>query len=457
MITLTQEPNMWNLAYVPNVFVLDGMTTEDSYLLQVMIDGTPVSTSIQPANPVGVAMFDVAKILQSYLKGAYIEDTAMLSDTPNSLITYQVRYGSITDGIATFDGLSAVKHALNGYDNYDVINWDYTDYIPEPTAFECISEFPPPYNTNAVYSRQYEWLTNWPTYSNGIKTFKVRPDEHRTLSFFNIIANYNSGDMWGPNESPFFIKVAYYNAAGSLLGVDNETITSTLGLGTRVDCNDNTSAVADDNDFIGTIGVGPWNIQNSTLYWAPTAAYYIVSIWSKDFCVEPSFIDDCTDEALLEDYLGYKIYEARFDIEDPCTKFQPINVSFVNQYGQKDYYTFDRRNEQTTNIARNNYTRSLGSWSDASFTISNQDRGNTTFSADLTTQLLLKTNWMTDAESKWLEELFISPSVMIFYEGVWRPVVVNTASYQQKTFARDTMFQHEITVEFANKKKVQRG
>lgn len=454
MITITQEPNQWNLAYAHNVYVLDGMTTEEFYILQVMIDGTAVSTFIQPANPVGVAMFDVSKVLQAYLKSQPLEATTGFSETPLELLTYQVRYGSITDNTATFDGVTATKHVINGYADYDVINWDWTDYIPTPTAFTCISEFPPPFNTNAVYSRQYEWLTNWPS-----ATYKVRSNEQRTLSFFNIISNYNDGNMWGPNETPFFAKIEYFNAAGSLLEADIKTITSTLGIGTRVDCNDNTSSLGDEADWIGTMGVGPWNIQNGPFTWTyplQTASYKI-TLWSKNYCVEPAIIPDCDDLATLEDYLGYPIYSAIFEIQDDCTPFDPINVSFMNQYGVRDYYTFDRRNEETTNTARSNYSRTLGSWSSGSFTVNNTDRGQTTFSSDLTTQLSLSTNWMTDEESKWLEELFVSPSVAVFYEGVWRPVVITSQQYDQKTFNRNRMFQHNITVEFANKKKVQRG
>ena len=458
-ITITQQPNQWNLAYVPNVYVLDGIGTEDFYALQVTIGGTAVATFIQPANPSGVAMFDIQKVLQSYLEDQSLQNTLGFDNTAGELLSYQVAYGHQTAGVITLTGLSAVKHVINGYDAYDVLNWDWSDHIPQPSAFTCISEFPPPFNTNAVYSRKYDFLTNWPTTYNGMSTYKVRSDEHRTLSFFNIIANYNDGSMWGPNESPFFVKISYYNSVGSLIEADIRTITSTLGLGNRVDCNDNTSSVHTDDQFIGTIGVGPWNIQNGPFTWTYPAqtAYYTVQIYSKNYCVEPSIIPDCDDIATLEDYLGYVIYEARFEIEDPCTPFEPINVSFMNQYGVKDYYTFDRRNERSSTTDRNNYTKVLGSWDAASYTISNTDRGNTVFSSDITTTMNLSTYWMSDDESKWMEELFVSPAVEIFYNGVWRPVVITTQTYNERTFNRNRMFQHEITVQFANKKKVQRG
>lgn len=459
MVTITQQPDRWNLANIPNVFVLDGLGSADQYVLQVTIDGQPVSTYIQAQNPEGVAMFDIQKVLQSYLRNVNTETTIGFAPTPGALVSYQVRYGSITDNIIGFDGTTATFFALNGYDSYDVINWDSTDYIPDPIAVECISELPPPVPVNAIYSRKYEWLTNWPTTQAGMKTFKVRRDEYRSLSFFNIVKDFDQGQMWGANESPFFVKINYYNSAGSLLESDIRTITSVLGLGNRTDCNDNTSALSDIEDYVGTMGVGPWNIEMGPFTWTypNQTKSYTIQLYSKNVCFQPYTIDDCDDLASLEDYLGFVIYEARFEIEDACTPFEPINVSFMNQYGIRDYYTFDRRNEQRTNTTRNNYTKVLGSWSDTSFTISNTDRGNIVFSSDISTAMQLSTYWMSDEESKWMEELFTSPSVAIFQDGKWTPVVITSAEYQQKTFSRDRMFQHFITVEFANKKKVQRG
>jgi hypothetical protein len=155
--------------------------------------------------------------------------------------------------------------------------------------------------------------------------------------------------------------------------------------------------------------------------------------------------------------MGDLMYSATFDIVDACTPFDPITVSFLNQYGVKDYYTFDRRNTRTTDTDRNNYNKTLGSWSDATFSIDQTGRGKTVFSSFATTRMQLQTNWMDDDTSKWLEELFVSPSVMIYVDGQWEPCVITSKQYNQKTYSRDRMFQYDIEVEFANNKKIQRG
>lgn len=168
-------------------------------------------------------------------------------------------------------------------------------------------------------------------------------------------------------------------------------------------------------------------------------------------------IGDCEDIAELADYLGDLMYQTSFEIDEPCTPFEPIRLSFMNQYGVRDYFTFDRRNTLTVGSQRNNYRQTLGSWSSPTFSIDPYGRGKRVFSTDVTTQMSLSTYWMSDAVSEWLQELFMSPDVMIYHNDVWEPCVIVSAEYQQKTAARDKLFQHQITVEFANSVKIQRG
>ena len=459
MATLSSQPNNWNLAYAPNVFTLGTLGSADRFVLRVVIDGAIVATFKQPSNPSGVAHFDVSKVLQSYLKPTYIENTVELSETPDAVISYQVYYGSETNGVYLQDGASAIKHALNGYTNWRVKDWDYVDYIPNPSDLACLCEVPPCY-TDAIYSRTYEYLTNWPTTNaSGIKKYKVRSDEYKTLSFFNRILEWNDGTMWGPNESPFFVKYTYYNAAGSILATDIKTISAGTGIGVRTDCQDYTTHAHTDAELIGTVAVGPQNIKDGSFYWANGTAYYTVELYSINACylTDNGPIGDCDDIGELADYLGFPIYQAEFHIDDYCQKFEPITVSFMNAFGVKDYYTFSKRNTHTTQVTRNNYKQQLGSWNESTWNIDETGRGRTTFSTMATTQMTLQSDWMTDEESKWLEELFTSPSANIYINGAWEPVIILSTEYQQMTSARNGMFQHEVTIQFANDKNIQRG
>ena len=459
MATLSSQPNQWNLAYAPNVYTLSALGLADRYVLRVVIDGTVVATFKQPSNPSGVAHFDVSKVLQSYLEPSYVESTSELSETLGSVISYQVYYGSETNGVYLQDGASAIKHALNGYTGWRVKDWDYVNYIPDPADLACLCEVPPCY-TDAIYSRTYEFLTNWPTTNaSGIKKYKVRSDEYKTLSFFNRILGWNDGTMWGPNESPFFVKYTYFNASGGTIGTEIKAISTSTGLPVRSDCQDYSEHTHTDAELIGTIAVGPQNIKDGSFYWAPGTASYTVELYSINACylTDNGPIGDCDDIGELADYLGFPIYQSEFVVDDYCQKFEPITISFMNAFGVKDYYTFNKRNTYNTAVTRNNYKQQLGSWNESTWNIDETGRGRRTFSTMATTQMTLQSDWMTDEESKWLEELFTSPSANIYINGAWEPVVILSTEYQQMTAARNGMFQHEITVQYANDKNIQRG
>ena len=440
MATIAQQPNKNNVAYGYNVWVLSGLGAADRYVLRVKIGGNVVATFKQPANPSGEGFFDVSKVLQSYLEPYFAEETVHAVDTDNAHLTYQVDYGSETGNTVTIDGTSATKFVINAYDNWRNVNADLSDFIPAPTSELCESNS----NINAVYNRGYNFLTNYPE-----AEYTVRSDEYKTLSFYNRIENFNDGTNWGPNEAPFFVRIT---------GGANDVVyalSDANGSSVRTDCTDFTCTFDDDN-IIATIGIGPANI--ATLMSAPYDDYR-VRIYSYNHCMTTT-ISDCTDysEIINDGYLGDVIYSANFKIDDSCSKFEPITVSFLNQYGVKDFYTFDRRNTRRVNTNRQNYDKTLGSWSDTSFAIRPYDRGRTTFSSAIETVMTLQTNWLTDATSEWLQELYTSPSVLIYVDGQWEPVTITTQTYEEKTEARNNiLYQHEIQVRYSNNKKVQRG
>ena len=435
MASIAQQPNKNNSAYVPNVWTLSGLGSADRYVLEVEIDGTVVSTFKQPANPQSVAHFDVQKVLQSYLEPAFVETTAQAANTPNAHLTYRVNYGTETGTVTTIDGSSAYKYVINAYDDWRVLNSDLSDFIPEPDPVPCEIGS----NTNAVYTEEFSFLTNYPE-----ARYKVRSDEYKTLSFYNRIANFDNGTTWGPNEAPFFVRITTA-LEDVVYTIDN----------VRTDCTDMTVTYADDDSIITTIGAGPANIESLL-----SLAYdsYQIRVYSYNYCIATT-ISDCDDysEILTDGYLGDVIFSANFDVVEDCTPFDFVTLSFLNQYGVKDYFTFDRRNTKTVTSNRNKYTKMLGSWSDTSFTIDQHGRGRTVFSTESTTRMSIQSNWMSDEMSKWLQEAFTSPSVMIYVDGDWEPCVITTQSYEEKTYARNRMFQHSIEVEFANNQKIQRG
>lgn len=445
MASITQYPSIYNSAYVPNVFVLDGIGAADRYVLQVRTAGGSVLANFkQPANASGVGIFDVQRILQSYLTASYfVEETERATTTPGALFRYQIFYGTETGTIQTIQGQGIIYNVINAYDNWRVLNTDYAPYVPVPTAIECdLSQ-----NENAVYATTYEYLTNYPG------PIPVASTDYHTLSFINQIGV--SGLQLPYNEAPFWVRITTTNN-GSPADDIIYALSTANGMPIRTDCNDASVIFTSDAERIATIGTGPQNI--SPLLVSPYDAYQ-VRVYSRNACEEGPIVD-CGDyaEILGDGYVGDLIFEKAFTVTDAiCERFEPIQLSFINKWGVKDYFTFEKRNTRQTLVERNNYTSTLGTWNAPLFTIDQMGRGQKTFSSTAKTTMTLSSDWMSDDVSLWLQELYQSSSVNIYVDGQWEPCQLISNAYIQKTYARDFLFQHEVIVEFANNQKIQRA
>ena len=444
-MALTQSPNTFNSAYVPNVFVVDGIGSADRYVFQVRTESNQVlSTFKQPPNAAGVGIFDVQRVLQSYLNSQlFIEETAKAADTPGALFRYRVAYGTETGTNIALSAPIVEYNVINAYDNWRTLNSDLTSFIPNPNTIECETV----QGLTVSYPTTYDFLTNYPG------TIPVSSTDWHTLSFINMAPNIETNNI-EYNKAPFWVRVTT-----TLNGAQAEdiiySISQTNGNSVRTDCNDATETFTNANR-IATIGAGPQNL--STLLVNNYDAYQI-RIYSYNTCVGTT-ISDCTDysEILSDGYVGDLIFQKSFTVTDEiCQRFEPIQLSFINQWGAKDYFTFDKRNTQQVTTQKNNFVKPLGTWSADSFTISSHGRGRTTFSSTATTTVTMQSDWMSDEVSEWLQELYQSTNINIYIDGRWEPCTILTSNYTQKTYARNQLFQHELQVEFANNQKIQRG
>ena len=407
---------------------------------------------------------------------SFYETTQKVAPTPGEVYTYYVSYGTYgVDGIIDIDGNSiGQKVVLNGYDNWRNLNWNDTPFNPAPTLVVCEAA-----DYNVEYPEEYSFLTNFPSDS-----YTLRSSSYHTLGFFNRIENWADSPNWELNMQPAYVRIKMYDETQSLIQPIIYSISEDNGLGPKIDFQEY-GPIPDyiNEEIVGQVGAGPQNLKdagywpgvgaiwnevvqlwgNYAVIWNAPAAYafvdnYTVEILSLNQCYWDTVGPPADDAALtLEPYLGDVIYSFNFQVADPCSAFEPITVSFINQYGVKDYYTFDRRNTYSVNTNRQEYYKTNSSWSSPAFSINQHDGGATTFSSQIETNATLSTDWMNDDVSRWLEELYTSPSVQLYTDGQWEPCVITSNNYEQKTYSRNKMFQHTLTVKYANNKQVQRG
>ena len=122
------------------------------------------------------------------------------------------------------------------------------------------------------------------------------------------------------------------------------------------------------------------------------------------------------------------------------------------------------KSTRTIATNRTSYTQMSGTWNDSTFKISDYKGGKKNFRVNSTEKIKLNTDFVSEAEGVWFEELINSPEVYIVngYEDdvantitnkYIEPVVLTTSSYVKKTIANDKLMQYTIEIE---KSKMQR-
>ena len=468
MATITQQPEEFGLAVGPNVWVLNTLGSANRYVLGVEIGGSIVTTLKQTPNPAGVGIFDINLILQSYLASPFIEQTTKFAQTPGGGIRYRIRYGSETGSTITWNGYSPYKVVFNGYKDFNDLNWnDAGSYIPFMEEEICPALPGEPTTYSSCPLAEVNFLTSYPESINtpginGVPNQKIfgssnnTNNEWATLSFANFNQQSWTGND-GRNKTPWAVVIRYYNAANFNYDTRAYALTTANGMNVRANCNSNVAAIPD-TYLMGAIGTGTKNLVAANL-WPPQTGgavpdYYTVELWTQA-C---GTVVDCADDSEIIDNLGCLIAIHSYTIVDNCSPFEPMRLSFLNEFGGRDYYTFTKRNTYTEDVRRNNYFRDAGSWSSSTFTINSHERGTQTFNSTATANMFVSTDWVNDDISIWLEKLYTSPEVKLYYNGQWIAVNITTSNYQQKTVARDNkVFRHELNLEFSQPQTRQRG
>ena len=116
----------------------------------------------------------------------------------------------------------------------------------------------------------------------------------------------------------------------------------------------------------------------------------------------------------------------------------------------------------------NGLKKGSGVWNSNKFKWRAHLGGNKNYTNTTTESITVNTDYLTEAEAEWLEELFISNDVYILnprstdntYEGYSRkyikPCTVTTESYTRKTTANDKLIQYTLELTTSKTKKAQR-
>jgi hypothetical protein len=256
-----------------------------------------------------------------------------------------------------------------------------------------------------------------------------------TLTFLND---------WIDNGAPAFfngigfVQIAMYNGSTTLTTVNIDNITANGG-GPNVATTDG----IDPTGIYKTLTIQS-GISNVSVAAQTTCTHYYVMVQGYSSAAGVGQAELCN---------WYRV-----DITDgDCNDFDNVQVSWVNSFGFRDYFDFQKRSDYTTTTTQNTYNKVNANYSATTFSIDSTSRGEKVFNSSVEESYTIRTRYLTDAESEYLKNLYWSPDVRVKLDGEWKPVIVTSNNYTERTFRKDRLFQHELTFKLANPQQIQHG
>jgi len=146
-----------------------------------------------------------------------------------------------------------------------------------------------------------------------------------------------------------------------------------------------------------------------------------------------------------------------FTINDECDTFNPIQLSWQNSYGFRDYYTFRKRDDKRTTVSRNTFNKSIIDYNDVAVMTTRGEGGQTIYSQKIETEYTIRTDYLDDKESLFFENLIMSANVRAKINGVWYNILLTRNEWRIQRYITDKMFQFEVSFKIAANQKSQRG
>ena len=432
---LTTVGAYFNVKYVAEVHI---STVDIDLATTTAIVGTFKTTP----NNTGVGMYDFRPILESFVspdnlaalgseyKGAattaikthplHLIDKYSLNDNVVRYLKIRFTIEGSTTATATVAQVGAeynsVQYTLiNGYLKYtDVINRDATGNFGFNTEIFQLG--------GGATGNQL--LTNAPT------TQYANINDYGTLSF---MTTPKTGDV--ANTTLDYFKIKLYDDSGSPLGTDI--------IIDNVDANGgNTTWDSATKNQLFHLGCFPANLKNwSSVFLANMTdlSYYLV----EAFNISDASISD-----------RYTIY-----INCPTLKgYEPIRLTWLNQWGVWDYYTFTMKSTKSISTKGSTYNQLAGTWNESIYLPSGYKGGQKAFRVNAVEKVVMNTDFVNEAEATWFEELVNSTEVYILdgfqtdptnplLSTYVTPVRLLTSSFTKKTVANDKLIQYTFEVE----------
>lgn len=146
-------------------------------------------------------------------------------------------------------------------------------------------------------------------------------------------------------------------------------------------------------------------------------------------------------------------------LQTPC-RYETYRIHFLNRLGGFDAYNFTLRSQPTKDTKRKSYTKSDNNLDLNGIRYDHKDNGTVDYNVTTREKIKLRSDYLTEEENDWLQELVDSPTVYLEFTKLkggkdFKPVRVITNKWTQKKTSIDKLFRLDIDIDLGLENKRQ--
>jgi len=478
-ITIFKQPQLLTPTYNPMIIsVSSNLQTQESFqfVADITVRGNLVTTMKVPVNPQGFGVFDIQRHVENEISFDFNPTVTGFQRAQLSGATYSVNFKeeyryffNFVDNVFVSGGFVGFYGPVSGAQPVFVIGDQIVIEQTSPTPTN------PQYNglatvtniSQITISGTPRWMitTNKPFgASSPVQGGKISLSNFRltqfpvaaavtkrdafngVLDFYDELSWNNLVYMMSPNGNKKFLTdifSGYKMFSGDKMwlnfyqrdfSVNRLAVRNADGVVTFI--NNSFTTVSNDLNRLLRVAVGPAQILPVI---GPTAFY---DIW-------------------LEDVSGDKMSEElRFIVKDKCSRYEKIQLVFMDKLGSFIPYTFNMVNKHNVNITKSNYQQIYGKYAPASqnWVYNSWDRGKKSLDTVVVERYTINSDWMDQKTSDLMIILAESPEVYwIKEDGLTVAINLTVSDVERKQTINDQIVNYTMTFELSNKNNKQRG
>jgi len=400
-ISILQEPVTVQTAYNDLIYKVSSTNSAQDnfkFVADIIVGGQSFRQAIFPDPIDDTGVFNVSSVVRNYVTEDIDKDTFGFQENVNSQALVSVRFGEEYG-----DSSSGTTVFPNMIESSETLAWNgVIDFLPAANFIKGDFVMSTGDTTN--------FLTTMPT--SGV----IRDSEDAWL----YALSEASGTI-------FHAQIVTYDSANTILQT--------------VKVNNPFEAISSSNSKYVRFGCGTNNLNS----------------------IPSSGITNGGAQAIITDsVVRYDITFIQFDdtevsnthsflIDNTCTKNEVFRLHFLNELGGYDSYSFIRASRNTIGINRTGYKKLIGgNTSSTTFGYSAKDRARTTFETEVHETINIKSDWVSEATSDWLEQLLTSPDVYVddATHGLVPIQILNT-SYNKRKEVTDKLWNIDVQFRFS--------